>query len=548
MKSVLGFREVLHNKAPLLLLTALWRERRAWLAVLALTFFYGLIISTIRGDGEWIYVDEVGRNNFYWGDDAYRWFIARSAWLNPDVYWFNFSLPVWIFLEGLIATLSQDILLHARYLKAALTAISVILFYKACLKLGFLRWTSVAGAFLLASMPLYFFVGMSFYGESWLAFLITASLYCHVHGYRRSFLLIMAMMPLVRPEGFFFVVAFTAILLFQRRWRELPVMLSFGGIFFISIFVFSEPSAFFGWRAEAAKAYQAQGEVYGWDGRSLFDVFAVPLALPALIGLLLPKVRPLFGFYVGALFVFLKWGVDFSANKALFESRYFSPLIPLVVLAFVGSLDAAYLFFKKEDFFIREVRFLLALLVVLVFGSHIYSLTTIRTAFLWGVRDGQPLRYLSTNWSEGGRLYGLSLEEKAYYREYANVVTKMLMLNQDIKVLLVGNVQAFYFLDPKLIPDHVRVVFSLFSRVHQNAAFASTEAAGYFAEQPYYGYFSLTDPTYEKDKLLYMDYVPDATNPYQWQVGGSKMAGPNSIYLFGTHFRGMKHGKTGSSK
>lgn len=521
-------------------LAFLSREKWTLLSILAMAFFYGLIISVIRGNGEWIYVDEVGKNNFYWGDDAYRWFIARSAWIKPEVYWFNFTLPAWVFLEGILVTLSHNDLLHARYIKAVLTAISVVLVYKTSIKLGVARWASVAGAFLLATMPLYIFMGMSFYGESWLAFLITVSMYCYVHEHKKLFLIIVAIMPLVRPEGLFFVMGFTAIFLYQRKWRYIPVLFFIGGTFFVSIFIFSEPLAFLEWRTEASKVYQAQGKFYGWGGRDLFDVFAFPLAIPALIGMLMPRSKLLYGFYIGLLLVIYKWGVDFSENKAFFESRYFSPVMPIVILGFVIFLDNVYDGFKKNAFALKQVRFLLFALAALVFFFHIYSLTTLRTAFLDGIKNGAPFRYLSTNWEKGGRLYGLSLEEKAYFKEYADVVLKMLRLNPDIKTLLVGNIQVFYFLEPRLIPDHVRVVFSPFARSHLKDIFTETKASGYFSEPPYYGYFNLTNPTYEKDKILYLDHFSYADYPYQWRVGGSKMAGPNDIFLFGGHFLGMK--------
>lgn len=516
------------------------RERWPILVAMVLAFFYGLIISAVRGNGEWLYVDQVGGHVFYWGDDAYRWFIARSAWINSDIYWFNFTLPGWVFLDGMVVTLSQNDLLYARYIKAVLTAVSVILVYKTSVKLGLRQWTSVAGAFLLATMPLYVFMGMSFYGESWLAFFVTASIYCHVHGYRKLFLLIMALMPLIRPEGVFFVVVFAAIFLYQRRWFEILVLLSGGGLFFISIFIFSEPSSYFGWREEAARVFQAYQANYGWVGGDLLDVFSLPFAISAMAGVLALKSRPLYGFYAGAVWVLLHWGITFSLNRGSFEFRYFSPVVPIFTLAFVAFLDAAYDFFRREKFLERQDRFILTALIAVIFCCQLYSLQTLRTVLWQGMQVGEPFRYLSTNRDREGKLYGLSLQEKAYFREYADVVIKMLRLNPDIKTLIVGNIQVFYFLDPGLMPDHVRVVFSPFTRQILDKSLAGTLAAGYFAEPPYYGYFNLTDPTYEKEKILYLDYFPYADYPYRWQVGGSEISGGNDIFLFGGHFLGMK--------
>lgn len=520
----------------------MWSRRYALCFVLTLALSYGFIINLLRGDGAWLYVDYVAKSSVYWGDDAYRWFLARSAWINPDVYWFNFALPVWAFLEGIVVALSRSDLLHARYIKALLTAISVFLIYRTCLKLELNRWAALCAVFLLATMPLYFFVGMSFYGESWLLVLVTVSIYCHAHGHKNLFLLMISLLPLVRPEGLLFVLVFSATQLYQKKWRELVVLLSVGTAFFISIFIFSDASSFFGWRIESQKIYQKQGFAYGWTpgNASFFEIFPLPLLIPTLIGMCMAKGRSLLGFYLGAVLVVGYWVVTVSGNRALIEPRYFAAIMPVLMLAFAVFLDGLLTLFGLKKWPARVTRGVATASVISVFLCNFYSLTVVRMVTLEGLRDGRLLTYLA-DWDQGGKFFSLSLEEKAYYREYADVATRMLQMNPDIKTLYIGNVQTFYFLDPHRIPKDVRVVFAVHIRRNFIGVLPENETAGYFSAPPYYGYFNMTNPTYERYKILYLDDFPDYEDyPYRWRVGGSRLAGPNDIYLFGGHFLGMK--------
>ncbi|HEX4937763.1 MAG TPA: hypothetical protein VFX11_03755, partial [Candidatus Kapabacteria bacterium] len=366
----------------------IWRWRAAIFSVLALSSFYGVIISLVHGDGAWIYVDHVAETNVYWGDDAYRWFLARSAWIKPDIYWFNFSLPAWVFLDGVVATLSQGDLLSARYIKAMLSAFSVFLVYRTCLGLQLARWSALGAALLLAVMPLYFFVGMSFYGESWLLVLVAASAFCHVYGHKRLFLLATAVMPLVRPEGIFFVLVFSAIFLYQRKWRELAALLSFGFVFFISIFIFSDIDSFLGWRVEAAKIYQKQGMSYGWTPISagFFDIFPAPLFVFSLIGMFMPKGRSLRGFYFGVALVVGHWIYTVSGNRGLIEPRYFVATMPVFMLAFAVFLDGLPAVSWLGRWHGRAWQAVAATLAVAVLLCHLYSLTVVRMAVVAGLR------------------------------------------------------------------------------------------------------------------------------------------------------------------
>ncbi|WP_156497234.1 hypothetical protein, partial [Alcanivorax sp. HI0083] len=107
--------------------------------VVSLIAFYCGIAWLARGEYQWWYIDFVADANVYWGDDSYRYFLAKTAFRNPDVYWFNFVLPLAVFFDGVLTTISNESLYYSRALKSFPLVLSVFLVYFTCLKLDVKR-------------------------------------------------------------------------------------------------------------------------------------------------------------------------------------------------------------------------------------------------------------------------------------------------------------------------------------------------------------------------------------------------------------------------
>src|SRR5690606_23988998 len=61
----------------------------------------------VSGGERWWIIDFVNGNNIFYGDDAYRFFLARSAWQDASLFTYNFDLPAALILENVVVSLTQ---------------------------------------------------------------------------------------------------------------------------------------------------------------------------------------------------------------------------------------------------------------------------------------------------------------------------------------------------------------------------------------------------------------------------------------------------------
>lgn len=496
-------------------------------ALILLFIFYCTLSFLSRGENYWWFIDFVAEGNIYWGDDAYRYFLARSAWLNPQLYFFNFDLPFSAFADGVVTSFSHGSLLYARWIKAAFTVSAVALFCRTLLLLGLGRTIGFIGAALLALNPLFFFVSTSFFGEAWLAFLVVLALYFIAAKRSTAANVAVSLMPLARPEGIFFVGAFLFVSVVRRDWRRAVLVVVPGIVYLICILTIGPGlNAYSSWRFEMMRVYEGAEGWYGGPISRIFNVFALPVLLTAIAGWGLASVKVVRPFFFAAAVVILFVVLSAVFKTANFEPRYLAPVIPLVLVgwaAFINYILEAAGGLKRKGF---------GALVAAVFSLYVLQSEIFSLYVFAGVRDyffefGRlPDEVVEHPLSMRTYFKGMSKEEIDGYREYAGVATRMLRLNPAIETLVVSNFLAFYFLDPKEIPPNVRVVFSIFGRGRLDHIIGRDKAVGYFSTYPYFGYFQLKPPTKEEDLLLYLDFVPLANYPYHWVVKG------HDIFLF----------------
>lgn len=496
-------------------------------ALILLFIFYCTLSFLSRGENYWWFIDFVAEGNIYWGDDAYRYFLARSAWLNPQLYFFNFDLPFSAFADGVVTSFSHGSLLYARWIKAAFTVSAVALFCRTLLLLGLGRTIGFIGAALLALNPLFFFVSTSFFGEAWLAFLVVLSLYFSVARRDTAANIVVSLMPFARPEGIFFVAAFLAVSVLRRDWRRAVLVLAPGIFYFICIVAIGPGlSAYSSWRFEMMKIYEGAEGWYGGPISRFFNVFTWLVLLGGIAGWAVLSVKVVRPFFIGAALVILFIVLSAIFKTANFEPRYLAPTIPLVLLgwaAFTNYIFETFRRLKRKNWGILFA----SVLSFYALQSEIFSLYAFAEIRDYLFEFGRfPDEVVERPLAMRTYFRGMSKEEIEGYHEYAGVATKMLQLNPAIQTLVVSNFLVFYFLDPKEIPPDVRVVFSIFGRGRLDSIIGRDKAVGYFSTYPYFGYFQLKPPTKEEDLLLYLDFVPLANYPYHWVVKG------HDIFLF----------------
>ena len=316
---------------------ASWKQ--VALAVLLIVFYSG-IAWLARGESQWWYIDLVAGANVYWGDDSYRYFLARSAFLNADIYWFNFVLPVAVFLDGILTFFSNDNLLYARALKSLPLVASIFLAYFTCIRLGVRqRWAFTAGV-LLASFPLYTLVSLSFYGESWLVFFISFALFLLANNKLLAAAFVIGFMPLIRGESIGFVAAFSLFALIRRDRRLLAAVLAPGALYlFLIIIIGPGVRDFLGWRLDVADIFEAVGIWYGGEIARVFDVLYWPSLLLAVPALFLKEARPIWPCAVGAAYIVARLVIAVELDRSSLEPRFLLGAVPVVTVGLALALN-----------------------------------------------------------------------------------------------------------------------------------------------------------------------------------------------------------------
>src|SRR5690606_23370557 len=122
-------------------------------------------------------IDIIDFVSIFNADDSFRFFLAKQAFSNIDLYSWNYYLPIALILDGTLVSLFGDDISLSRTLKLIIALSANIPIYLA------LRRSFVSPGFARASMlvaimmPVYIYVLISFLGESWLAIFIGGALF-----------------------------------------------------------------------------------------------------------------------------------------------------------------------------------------------------------------------------------------------------------------------------------------------------------------------------------------------------------------------------------
>ena len=475
-----------------------------------------------RGGETWWYVDIASGSNVFWGDDAYRFFLAREAFANPDIWFFNFVLPLALLLDGILVLLSGYDQFLVRLFKAALLALSGWVSYRACLKVSAPRF-ALAASLLIYTLPLLMYVGMSFFAESWFILVTSLAVYCWVSGHRYLSAFLISMLPLIRIEGFFVVLALSFYGIFFRDYRLFLVPYILGGLYFFLIITLGPGvSGFLSWRDGIGGVYLATGRWYGGDMERFWGVFGVVTLFASLFGLWIkPSLRVLLLAFVSIIAVIMGIGLGALSNL---EPRYLSMglvFLPPGLAVFLGSLGP-----WMHRISLGKLSSPLLILLVTIMASfnvtslHVFSELRQYVFSNFSLPDEVRAKPLSLE----TYFRNMSPEKVASYDYLADRVHEALAEHRDIKTVIVSNFLVFYFLDPRLIPDDVTVVYALFGRRTLDPIMGKSLSAAYFSRLPYFSYFSLEPPEQGRDLILYVDIVPLPEYPFRWIIKGHELS------------------------
>lgn len=513
------------------MMSELARRLKARSDVLAIFFLFSTLYIflswVVCGGDRWWIIDYVDNSNIFYGDDAYRFFLARSAWLNPDLYTYNFALPGFLFLDGLVTTLAGGDLLLSRSVHAMLGAVTLCLVWDMGKQIGIGRYIMVAAILMLGLLPRYALMSLSFYGEVWLGFLLCLLSWLFLRQKWMAVAIVASLMPLVRPEGFFFLLPFLAVMLKERRWTHAALMLAPGFLYFLFLCVQLDSLRDYNyWRYELRRILSRLVINRGkWD---IVSSYSPLLTLPPLLGWLYAPVRRLWPALLAAL-LFLVWmQFDIYRGALTYEDRYTYSMLPLLLILWASFW--AWLWSALPAWVVaRPLQIAIVLIVAcLVIVRHFGQMQQVqRGIHAYGL--SRTLSYMAQgDWHKLFNFY-TPLQTKSW-RVMAGKIESLLAKDEAIDKVVMFDSGLYYMLDPRAVPKNVTIGYPASGYM----VFHVLLNGQVFTQHPggrMYSYLQYGKPDFHKGerRVLYVDLMPLENYPFAWTVSQYE------LYLFAYH-------------
>lgn len=482
------------------------------------SLFYVFLAWTICGTEKWWVFDFYNGFNVFSGDDAYRFFLARSAWSTPELYTYSFDMPINLVLEGVVTTLTEGDLFWTRFVHALLAAGSLSLVWASGLKLGISPFIMLLAVLVMGLNPLYALVSLSFYGEFWVGFFLTLLIWFFVNKQLLFVAILASLMPLIRAESVLFLAPLWLWMLKQKHYR-FAILIVLPGLFYVAYIWFSlnNFSDYYQWRFELRRVFGLVS--FSRDWQLTLSTFSLFLTLPAILGWLHPPIRSLYPLIVGAGI----WAVFIQAliiiGNADYEPRYHFVLIPVLVLLWAGCMT----WLSRLRFFTKAVADAAVILVSLVaITLNLSRLDLINKSYHGVGATGFVSAALSG--SLGEHFFYYKPENIRSAKMMASKIHEVLSEDGSINRLAIFNTMLFYFLDPKNIGQDVQVDYPtnnyLFFHLAMDGEIFTQHPGGKM-----FSFITLGKPDFlpGENRLLYADRMPMPTYPHRWEIGNHQL-------------------------
>lgn len=500
-------------------------SRIALLLLLVLLFvaYAGLAWLSSGSEKRWM-IDVIANVTVLNGDDAYRFFLARSAWLDLSLYAYNYLLPVALMLDGVLSILLSEGLLAMRIAHAMVSVGALWLIYRTGRHLAIPATIMLLGCAVMGLLPLYAMVSLSFYGEVWLGFFLCLTTYAFV---RQQWLLMAvaaSVLPLTRPEGIFFFIPLWLYIASRRRFDAAALMVVPGMLYVMFLLGYLDNlSDYSYWRIELRKIYEKI--VLIPDQWAMAKTYSPLWLLPATLGFLYRPIRTLWPIYTGALLWLLILIITVKTNQAFYEPRYTYTLIPFIGLLWAA---AASWFVTNGGAILPSAlarRIFVPILALGVMASHVNQITALvimkeREGAFWVAR-----KVLQGEWGEIFPFYNKA--RLIAMDNAANRIYYLLDRDDSIDQLIVYDFSLYYALSPGKIKPHVKVGYPVVSQLVADMLLKGQV----FTQHPggrMFSYFWFNKPLLGQRarRVLYAEQMGGLNYPYVWTEG------PHEIYLF----------------
>jgi hypothetical protein len=488
---------------------------------IAYSLLYIALAWAVCGGERWWVLDYIDGSNVFYGDDAYRFFLARSAWLNGDLYTYNFALPGFLVLDGAVVSIAGGDVFFSRCIHALLAATSLALIWGAGRILRIEKYIMMVAMLVIGLLPRFAFTSLSFYGEAWLGFVLCGIIFFFL--YQRYLLVAMlaSLLPLIRPEGMFFWVPLWLYMVKARSWSNALIMLFPGFLYFVYLNLALPSFSDYGfWRLELRNILNKlvlNRSFWDW-----LDTYSLFLVIPALLGWFYPPLRALWPVLLGAAiwFAWLIFLMFFGYSD--YEDRYTFILIPVMALLWSGFFQWLKDKFSTDKLWGRAVKIVVAGVAFIAIASHFSNMYMIKGSFKY---VGIPETLQSIAYGRWGDVFMFDSAETIHaWKDASAQIEYMLADDREIKRLVVFDHVFYYFLNPKKIPEDVVVGYA----TNGYRVFHILFDGQVFAQHPggkMYSYFDFSEPTFTEGekRAIYVDLMPLSGYPYTWKFAGYEM-------------------------
>lgn len=490
---------------------------------LLLALYASLAWLSSGSEKRWM-IDVIANVTVLNGDDAYRFFLARSAWQDLSLYAYNYLLPVALMLDGVLSILLNEGLLAMRIAHAVVSIGALWLVYRTGRHLAIPATIMLLSCAVMGLLPLYAMVSLSFYGEVWLGFFLCLTTYAFVRQQWLLMAIAASVLPLTRPEGIFFFIPLWLYIASRRRYHAAALMIVPGMLYVVFLLGYLDHlSDYSYWRIELRKIYEKI--VLIPDQWAMAKTYSQLWLLPAALGFLYRPIRTLWPVYTGALLWLLILIITVKTNQAFYEPRYTYTLIP-----FIGLLwAAATTWFVTNGSAVLPSAMARRLFVpVLALGIILSHVSQITALVIMKEREGAfwvGRKILHGEWSEIFPFYNKA--RLIAMDNAANRIYHLLERDKSIDQLIVYDFPLYYALSPRKIKPHVKVGYPVVSQLVADMMLKGQV----FTQHPggrMFSYFWFNKPLLGQrtHRVLYAEQMGGLNYPYVWTEG------PHEIYLF----------------
>ena len=300
------------------------------LSVAAILLAVPLLTS---GPEYWLGIDWIDGRKLYSIDDAYRYFAAKNAFRLDSIFAWNYTLPVALGFDALLAQIAGGKLQPMRLAHACVGVATLVIVARTSLRTGCGPYLAAASVAIMGLMPVYVVLSSSFYAEGLAAFLIALAFLLLVSGKTTALAICIGLLPLVRPEGAIYVVLF--LIWFGLR-RDVPgcALVVLPGLVYVGVIalLMNDGIAMISWRLELRKILAPLDEGISQavaPGR-LPNLIWASLALAPLF---MPRWRRWWPILAGPWCLIAIQSAGIARGVQGFELRYLATALPVFAVA-----------------------------------------------------------------------------------------------------------------------------------------------------------------------------------------------------------------------